>query len=427
MTLSCDVLVIGGGPAGSTVSTLLVERGFSVLLVEKDRHPRFHIGESLLPRNLPILRRLGVENRLRHIGVTKHGADFSGNEAESHVVYDFSEAMAPDEPSAFQVRRAEFDEMLLDNASERGVQVVQETRVTGIELDADPVTASILGTDGTARQISARFVVDASGRDTFLSQRLDLKQRNKRHKSAAVFGHFSNVVRREGEEAGNISIYWFDQGWFWLIPLQDGCTSVGMVCDPGYLKQRDGDLQNLFWQTVSNTQGVAQRLENAQLLGEMRGTGNFSYQSTEMTGDRFLLVGDAYAFIDPVFSSGVYLAMQGAEYAAEAVEGILTQPQAALRHRRRYERRVRKGLRAFSWFIYRFTDPALRYLFLNPTRRFQLRRAVISVLSGDVYGRTRIWPQLLVFRLVYHVTSLFFWRQQKAHRARLDKMEHTVS
>ncbi len=218
----CSVLVVGGGPAGSTVSALLAARGIDVLLVEKDRHPRFHIGESLLPRNIPILRRLGLEDRLRSIGVLKRGADFSVPDGSRHIVFNFRDAMQPDEPTAFQVRRSEFDHMLIDNAEKAGVRVYQETRLDDLDIREDGVTAQVTGPDGTASVVEADWVVDATGRDSFLSRKLALKRRDPRHASAAVFGHFDGVERRPGDEAGNISIYWFDQGWFWVIPLRDG-------------------------------------------------------------------------------------------------------------------------------------------------------------------------------------------------------------
>ncbi|MBO6838566.1 MAG: tryptophan 7-halogenase [Alphaproteobacteria bacterium] len=419
----CSVLVVGGGPAGSTVSALLAARGIDVLLVEKDRHPRFHIGESLLPRNIPILRRLGLEDRLRSIGVLKRGADFSVPDGSRHIVFNFRDAMRPDEPTAFQVRRSEFDHMLIDNAEKAGVRVYQETRLDDLDIREDGVTAQVTGPDGTASVVEADWVVDATGRDSFLSRKLALKRRDPRHASAAVFGHFDGVERRPGDEAGNISIYWFDQGWFWVIPLRDGCTSVGMVCYPRYLKDRRGGLEDLFRETVARTPGLAQRMRHATARDGVQGTGNFSYRSTQMTGNRFFLVGDAYAFIDPVFSSGVYLAMQGAEYAAEAIEACLADPRSAARYQRRYERRVKRGLRVFSWFIYRFTSPAFRSLFTQPTDKFSLRAAVISVLSGDVYGRTPLWSRLMLFRAIYWFTSLVLWRRGGAYRGRLAEHE----
>lgn len=423
---TCDVLVIGGGPAGTTAATLLHARGHRVVLVEKDRHPRFHIGESLLPRNVPILRRLGVMDRLQEIGVVKRGADFSLSGDTRHTVFDFSQALAPDEPTAFQVKRSEFDHMLLRNAHDKGVQVMEETTVTDVVWTRDDIRATARAADGEETAIAARFVIDASGRDTFLSRKLGLKHRNPHHNSAAVFGHFDHVPRRPGDEVGNISIYWFEQGWFWMIPLNDGRMSVGVVCWPKFLKTRQGSLEEFFWQAVATAPDVQARMREAVAVSEITATGNFSYTSSRMSGDRYLLVGDAYAFIDPVFSSGVYLAMQGAEFAAEAVDGCLREPARADAHLARYEKRVTAGLKRFSWFIYRFTSPAMRHLFRNPSDRFGLRAAVISVLSGDVYGRTTLWPRLAVFRAIYYVASIVFWRHGKAYRDRLEGAPESV-
>lgn len=427
LELEHDVLVIGGGPAGTTAATFLNAKGHSVVVVEKDRHPRFHIGESLLPRNIPILRRLGVMDDLRKIGVLKRGADFSLAEEDGHVLFDFAKALAPDEPAAYQVKRSEFDHMLLKNARAKGVTVLEETTVTEVTFPENGVRATAQETDGTTYDIRARFVIDASGRDTFLSSRMKLKGRNPRHNSAAVFGHFDNVPRRPGEEAGNISIYWFEHGWFWMIPLNDGRMSVGMVCWPKFLKTRTGSLEDFFWQGVARAPQVQARMRNARLAREITATGNFSYSSARMTGDRFLLVGDAYAFIDPVFSSGVYLAMQGAEFAADAVDGWLREPARAAAHLKRYEKRVQAGLKQFSWFIYRFTSPAMRHLFRHPSDKFGLKAAVTSVLSGDVYGRITLWPRLALFRAIYYVAVLVLWREGAAYRRRLEGAPDTVN
>lgn len=422
-----DVLVIGGGPAGTTAATFLRRKGWSVTIIEKDRHPRFHIGESLLPRNMPILRDLGVMDRLGEIGVLKRGADFSPDVGEGRVLIDFSKALSPDEPTAFQIKRAEFDEMLLRNAEANGVTVLEETTVTAHSLlpgsseGSGGVSVEARDAAGRTRTLTGRFLIDASGRDTYLSSRMGVKARNPRHNSAAIFGHFDNVPRRPGEEVGNISIYWFAHGWFWMIPLRDGRMSVGMVCWPKYLKTRTGPLEDFFRQGVALSEPVAARLKDAKLATAMTATGNFSYTSSVMTGDRYLLVGDAYAFIDPVFSSGVYLAMQSATFAADAVDGALRDPKRAASHLKTYEKRVRKGLKTFSWFIYRFTSPAMQALFMKPSNRFGLKAAVTSVLAGDVYGRIRLTRHLVVFKLFYAIATLATWKQSRAYRGRLDE------
>ena len=408
LTPTYDVIVIGGGPAGSTTAALLAMKGRRVLVLEKSKHPRFHIGESLLPRNVPIFRKLGVLDQVRAIAVEKKGADFSIPEDARHTVFDFASAVCPDEPSAFQVTRSEFDKILLDNAREKGAEVRERTEVLDFRIASDRAYISVRGfeDDDVPEELSARYLIDASGRDTFISAKLGLKARDPRHNSAAVFNHFAGVPRRDGEEAGNISIYWFEHGWFWMIPLDHDCMSVGMVSTPEFLKTRDGTLEDFLAQSFKLCPNVRHRMASARPLEETRAAGNFSYRASRIFGERYLMVGDAYAFIDPVFSSGVYIAMQSAEFAADAVDGCLGDPAHAPRLLADYQRRVDKGISGFSWFIYRFMDPAMRFLFMNPSRRFGLQAAVISVLSGDVYGRTRLWPRLTLFRLAFAVVRL---------------------
>lgn len=403
-----DVIVIGGGPAGSTVAALLAMKGRRVLVLEKSKHPRFHIGESLLPRNVPIFRKLGVLDQVKKIGVEKKGADFSIPGETRHTVFDFARALSPDEPSAFQVTRSEFDKILLDNARTKGAEVRERFEVLDFRVSSEHATVTVKSLDGDqeTEELSARYLIDASGRDTFVSAKLGLKARDPRHNSAAVFNHFSGVPVREGEEAGNISIYWFEYGWFWMIPLDDDRMSVGMVSTPEYLKTRDGGLDEFLVQSFKRCPNVESRMARARPLDETRAAGNFSYRASRIFGERYLMVGDAYAFIDPVFSSGVFIAMQSAEYAADAVDRCLADRKNARRAMTEYQRKVDRGISGFSWFIYRFMDPAMRFLFMNPSQRFGLQAAVISVLSGDVYGRTRLWPRLMLFRLTFALVRL---------------------
>ena len=405
----CDVLVIGGGPAGSTAATLLQERGWRVVLLEQDRHPRFHIGESLLPMNLPILERLGVLEQVKAIGVVKYGAEFAGAEGydgQRHTIY-FGNAMDKNHPYAYQVRRSEFDHLLLSNSAARGVEVHEGVRVKDVELRPGQ-TSMVHAVENESNQTQTwetRFVVDASGRDTFLSRKLGLKRKNPKHQSAAVFGHFKNVVRRPGRDHGNIGIYWFRHGWFWVIPLRDGVTSVGAVCWPEYLKTRRGDLATFLQETIALCPEVQARMANAEACDEIRATGNYSYRSSRMGGDGYLMVGDAFAFIDPVFSTGVYLAMNSASLGADTVDACLRDPAAAPQALREFERRVRRGLRTVSWFIYRFTSPAMRRLFMNPRNTFRIEEAVISLLAGDVFRKTPIGLPLTLFKAIYLTTS----------------------
>ncbi|HEV7715358.1 MAG TPA: NAD(P)/FAD-dependent oxidoreductase, partial [Steroidobacteraceae bacterium] len=303
-----DVLVVGGGPAGSTVAALLARKGLKVTLVERDRHPRFHIGESLLPMNMPIVQRLGLAERLEGIGVRKLGADFPADNERGYNVFSFDRCLNPTWPHAYQVKREEFDLMLFEHAALSGARTHQGAAAGRVELDDGGATVEIT-LDGTTCRHRTRYLIDASGRDTVLGSQMHLKRKNPAHQSAALFAHFRNVERRQGEHAGNISVYRFDHGWIWMIPLPDGCMSVGAVCSPNYLRQREGSREDFLTRTLHSIPDVRRRMEKAEVAGNLHATGNYSYSCRRISGRRWLMVGDAYAFVDPIFSTGVYLAM----------------------------------------------------------------------------------------------------------------------
>jgi len=411
-----DVLVIGGGPAGSTAATLLTQRGYRVALFEKDRHPRFHIGESLLPANLPLLERLGVAEQVRAIGMRKWGAEFVSHWDGRRQDFRFAEAWNKSMPMAYQVRRSVFDEILIRRAAQAGAEVIEGARVREVEIAGDtlpgsaptdrPVRAQVQYEDGRVQPWQARFLIDASGRDTFLANRLQVKRRDPKHNSAAIFGHFSGAQRYAGEREGHISIYWFDHGWFWFIPLSDGATSVGAVVWPYYLKSRTVPVRDFLLATIALCPPLAQRLSGAQLINEVQATGNYSYHCTRSHGARYLLLGDAYAFIDPMFSSGVMLAMHSAFAGAETVDTCLREPARAAAALRRFDEIMRRGPREYSWFIYRVTSPTMREMFLGPRNIWRVKEALLSLLAGDIFGATPIWASLRAFKLLYGMISL---------------------
>ena len=411
-----DLLVIGGGPAGSTAATLLTQRGYRVALFEKDRHPRFHIGESLLPANLPLLERLGVAEQVRAIGMRKWGAEFVSHWDGRRQDFRFAEAWNKSLPMAYQVRRSVFDEILIRRAAQVGAEVIEGARVREVEIAGDtlpdgapsemPVRAQVQYEDGRVQSWQARFLVDASGRDTFLANRLQVKRRDPKHNSAAIFGHFSGAQRYAGEREGHISIYWFDHGWFWFIPLSDGATSVGAVVWPYYLKSRTVPVRDFLLATIALCPPLAQRLSGAQLINEVQATGNYSYHCTRSHGARYLLLGDAYAFIDPMFSSGVMLAMHSAFAGAETVDRCLREPARAAAALRTFDEIMRRGPREYSWFIYRVTSPTMREMFLGPRNIWRVKEALLSLLAGDIFGATPIWTSLRAFKWLYRLISL---------------------
>lgn len=418
----CDVAVIGGGPGGSTAATLLARRGHRVVLLEKAHHPRFHIGESLLPMNLPVFERLGVAEKVRALGICKSGADFEAGNERGYNTFEFARALGGSPPHAYQVWRQDFDRMLFEHARDSGALAREGHEVLGIEQrGARDSRLQVRDAAGTHYQLLARYVVDASGRDAFLAARWHLRRRNPVHQSAAIFGHFRRAQRRAGADAGNISIYHFEHGWMWMIPLPDGVMSVGAVCRPDYLKQRRGRTVEFLLQTLQQNAALWRRLEHAELIGnEVRITGNYSYDARRMGAPGWVLVGDAFAFLDPVFSSGVYLAMSGAEQAATVVDTALREPARERPLLRRLERRQRAGMRRFSFFICRFNSPVMRRIFRNPHNRWNLERAVISMLAGDLFDTPAVLQRLRLFRVLYAACALRDWRGwRREHRYRL--------
>jgi flavin-dependent dehydrogenase len=413
----CDAVVIGGGPAGSTAATLLAKKGYKVIALEKERHPRFHIGESLLPMNLPIFERLGVLDKVRAMGVFKPGADFEADNERGYNNYAFARAIGNSPPHAYQVWRQDFDKMLYDHARDSGADAREGHEVLKVEQnDIRDTRLEVRADDGHTYSIQARYLIDASGRDAFLSSKKKLRRKNNEHQSAAIFGHFRGAEPRAGEDAGNISIYRFDHGWMWMIPLPNGVMSIGAVCRPEYLKLRKGRTVEFLLETLRKNDALKRRIEHAELLGEVRVTGNYSYDSTRMGGPGWVLVGDAFAFLDPVFSSGVYLAMSGAEQAAAVVDAALHNPKLEAALLRKLEKRQRAGMARFSFFIYRFNGPVLTQMFSQPRNTWQLEQGVISMLAGDLFDSPKVLRRLRLFKLVYAIAGLRDWRRWRSER-----------
>jgi len=404
---ACDILIIGGGPAGSTAAILLAEKGYRVVVLEKARHPRFHIGESLLPANLPLLERLGVAEKVRVIGMEKWGAEFVSPWDGRHQEFKFANTWDKSQPLSYQVRRSEFDEILIRRAAQQGAEVIEGCRVHDVEFldEGERVRVHAAHEDGQTRSWETGLLIDASGRDTFLGNRLQTKRRNEKHNSAAMYAHFSGARRESGRREGNIAIYWFDHGWLWFIPLADGATSVGAVVWPRYMKTRSVPLREFFLATIALCPPLAERLSAAALVSEVEATGNYSYVCDRSYGRNYLMIGDAYTFIDPVFSTGVMLAMQGGTVAAETADICRRSPARKAAALRKFGRLMQHGPKQYSWFIYRVTNPTMRELFLSPRNVLRMEEALLSLLAGDIYGRTPIWTSLRLFKVLYYAIS----------------------
>ena len=401
--MPCDVLVIGGGPAGATVAALLAERGRHVVVVEKDRHPRFHIGESLLPQNLELFERLGIHDEIRRIGVFKPGAEFVAVDHGEPIIFRFASALGSRYTHAYHVRRSEFDAALIANARRCGAEVHEATRVVDAAFPPGAaINVRAVDESEVERNWAPRFVVDASGRDAFLAGRFAMSVPNKRNNTAAIYAHFRGVERHSGEDEGLITIHLFDQGWIWMIPLPERVMSVGVVARSAFFKRRTGDMTAFFRAALAAVPSVAQRMRQAELITKATSTGNYSYTARRLAGDRYLLVGDAYAFVDPIFSSGVMLAMSGGSLAADAIDVWLDDPVRARPLFKTYARKTRRGLDELSWLIYRINDPVFRDMLLAPSNRFRMREGLIAILAGNIHGDASLRVPMTAFRSAFY-------------------------
>ncbi len=387
-----EILVIGGGPGGSTVANFLAQAGRDVLLCERDRFPRFHVGESLLPYSVPIFERLGVWNELVDYGFQrKYGGDLIFEPGGQRVSIDFAAGVEPQYDMALQVRRAEFDDILLRRAATVGVEVRQETPVARVLFDGDRAVGAELA---SGQRIEAKVVIDASGRDTLLGSQLGTRRRDPRLRQVALFAPWKGARMGVGRDGGNVLIVGGPTGWFWMIPLDQEQTSVGVVCPRSTMQQRAGrSLDEFFDELAATSSEVSRRLVGATRLKPVQPTADFSYQLDQFGGDGWVVVGDAAAFLDPVFSSGIHIAVDAAERAARAIR-------RALDHKdrfdaadcRRFERDVRRGLTRFRRYILGYYDPGFASLFSSENPPPFLFPPIVSIIAGKVQDWTpRVW------------------------------------
>jgi len=399
-----DIVIIGGGPAGSTAAAFLAMKGRHVVLVEKEAHPRFHIGESLLPRNLDIFERLGVLEQVRGIGVHKPGAQFVSDRTGRSSAFPFANALNRDRSHAWQVKRADLDALLFANAVKQGATAFEQTRVTEVQLGQHGQRAIVTARtkDGGTVEWQPRYLLDASGRDTFMAARLNVKDSNKYNNTAAMYAHFTGVTRLEGDLPGYIRIHLAEDGWFWLIPLPGDITSIGFVGNQSAWKGRQGTVEELFASRIASSPSVAARTVGATMVSEVFSTANYSYRARQGHGDGFLMIGDAYGFVDPMFSTGVLMAMTAGELGADAADAWLDDPARGRKLADRTNRELARAMDRISWLIYRINDPVMRTMFMSPSNRFYMRDGIINMLAGNLRGNLRSVIPIACFKLAYH-------------------------
>jgi flavin-dependent dehydrogenase len=387
-----DAIVIGGGPAGSTVAARLAQAGRRALVLEKEQFPRFHIGESLLPCSLPLFEELGVMPALRSAGfLVKHAAEFVTADGSVVRRYPFAEGIVPGPGSAFEVDRATFDRVLLENARARGAEVREGWEVESFELDKRGVTVLAKNADGGEERIVARVLVDASGQRSLLAGYYGLREMDADLKNFAVFSHYDGAERASGEREGDITVVLAHHGgWWWVIPLAGNRTSLGVVAPKRVLGGQRAD-QSWFEQSIADTPYLARRFARAERVAPVRTISDYSYVSRRFAGDGWVLVGDAAAFIDPVFSTGVYLGMLGGFRAADAIDRALRGRSVSGRAFAGYERWMRRAVERYRRFVKGFYTPGFAEVLMHPSDKLELRRAVTSLLAGYVANLDVLW------------------------------------
>jgi FADH2-dependent halogenase len=384
-SFDCDVLVVGGGPAGATAASWLARAGRTVILIERDRFPRFHIGESLLASVNDVLDAIGAADVIRAAGFPKKwGASFLTSDGSVDRFADFAAAPSVPQPQTWQVKREQFDELLLRHAGRSGADVREGWRVTDFAFDADGVTVTCTAAGGAVTPLRARLVVDASGRAGLLAHRFSLRIPEPSLENVAVFSHYAGVPRKDGRRSGDIRIIARDDlGWFWMIPVSDDLMSVGAVLpQQAFKKFLRLEPEALLAQLIAETPIAAELMGDAERRWPVRVEREFSYAARAYAGDRWITVGDAASFLDPMFSTGVAIALESALEAAQAVHAGLSKGDVSTRAFSTYERRQRARYRSFRRFVTMFYSAEFRDLFFSPDPPPKMFAAVVTLLAG---------------------------------------------
>jgi flavin-dependent dehydrogenase len=406
-----DVAIIGGGPAGSTAATLLSRAGRRVIVLEREKFPRFHIGESLLPFSMQTFTRLGLQEKLRAHFVEKFGGEIAEAGGEKAAKFYFKDGFASRTDRSYQVTGSKFDKMMLDHAGESGAEICEETSVDDVTFDDDGVTLRIRdlervgagdpGYKKIGRELRAKFLIDASGRNAVIGNKFKLKRSYQHLQKLSLFAHYEGLEREAGIDGTLTRMVRTLDSWFWVIPLENDRTSIGIVLEAADFKKSGLSAEEFFERAIAEQPLVRNRIGDGRRVSQVYTAADFSYRSEKLTGDRWLLAGDAAGFIDPVFSSGVFLAVLAGEQAADVLHEVLDHPKRARRLFRHYERLVNRAMDVYLRFVESwYAGKEFIEVFLTPTDLLQIPPAVNAVLGGNVSNRFAIRWRMELFYLI---------------------------
>lgn len=396
MIHDADVLIIGCGPGGASAACYLRQAGHSVIVLEKERFPRFHIGESLLPYNQGLFKELGLTPAIQAANFPKKfGAQFHLMDGSKCTRFVFRNGRFTAFTEAIQVERAKFDHILMKRARDVGADVREGWSFKKFTDTADSVELEASDENGATQTLRAKFLIDASGRNNVTGNQEQLREIHENHRKFAVFTHFANIKLDEGEKGGDTIIVRLQNSWFWMIPVSKEKTSIGLVIDRADLEREGNDPNKSFWNAIDSSPVMRERVANATPTAELKTIADFSYHNRRLASSRLLRIGDAAGFMDPIFSAGVYLAMWSGKIAAQSITKALAEGHA--QHFEAYHKRVYKAMRVYWRLVENFYTTPFIELFMQPKPPLDLPAAVVAVLGGELEGGFHIRWRLEVF------------------------------
>jgi len=385
-----DVIVMGGGPAGSSVASMLAREGRSVILFEKEIFPRHHIGESLMTDTYWTFRRMGVLEKLKQSPfVRKYSVQFANSAGKESRPFYFFEAVHHESAVTWQVTRAHFDHLLIDHAAEQGATVHQGVLVKQVLFEGDrAVGVEVQMQDGSRQKFFAKVVVDATGQAAMLSNKFRWRVRDPKLKKAVLYSYFKGAHREPDLNGGATLVLRTEKGsngWFWYIPLDNDITSVGIVADPEYLVQGRGqDLAKIFHEEIEKCEPCARRVGDAERVDKIYSILDYSYRSRKNAGNGFILIGDAYGFLDPIYSSGVLLALKMAELATDSIHDAFKHDDFSAERLGQFQAKLDRGIESMRKLVYAFYNEG--FSFSGFLRKHPAERThIINLLIGDVF------------------------------------------